>query len=227
MYTIHLKTNAIEAALLIAPKKDIRHYLNGVFITAGPEGGEIVATNGHMLYRHHVRDCTAWGGEHPRLIIPRAAAEAAVKLAKAQKLEIMPLTISDDAIPVHQLGGLQFEPVDGRYPDYFRVIPDSVKYGQVAKCFNTEYLRTMHKALLIGAGYGSGAKAVVNNPMLQFDRPDGGAVDSSVFSIGAGENMGIIMPVRPPKDPDSVLSENAFLSVYNRNGENELKKEVA
>ncbi len=222
MYTINLKTNALEAAALIAPKKDVRYYLNGVFLSAGPEGGEIVATNGHMLYLHRVNDCTAWGGEHPRVIIPLDTIGAAVKIAKAQKMDKIAFTYHDEATPFYMLGGVRFDPVDGRYPDYWRIIPAGLRFAQHAKTFNTEYLRQMHKALLVGAGHGTGAKGLINNPLYQYDK-EKDTEGASVFTIGAAENLGLIMPIRPPKDADGLLMESAFHKILCADGSHNLE----
>lgn len=47
--TITIQTNYLRALMAVAPKKDIRYYLNGVHIETGDFGAIGVATDGHIL----------------------------------------------------------------------------------------------------------------------------------------------------------------------------------
>lgn len=122
---MQVKTNDLKALLLAAGKKDIRYYLNGVHIN----DRHMVASDGHRMH------AIAHGGEwtHGPVTIPREAVELAVK---AKTLE---LTVTGQAV-----GAVTFTPVDGRYPDYLRIIPahgtpveSSERYLDV----NPDYLR--------------------------------------------------------------------------------------
>jgi DNA polymerase-3 subunit beta len=102
-------------------QQDIRYYLNGLLLSV--EGGElrVVATDGHRLAFAR----TSLEAEHPRheVVLPR---KAVLELSKL-------LAESDAAVRIALLGNqvrfdfgqveLYTKVVDGKFPDYGRVIP--------------------------------------------------------------------------------------------------------
>ena len=46
---VEIRIVALKAALLFAPKHDVRAYLCGACIAHGPNGVRLVATDGHRL----------------------------------------------------------------------------------------------------------------------------------------------------------------------------------
>lgn len=127
---MQIKTNDLKAVLLAAGKKDVRYYLNGVHVNSQ----HIVGTDGHRLH------AIAHGGDWPHdpVTIPSDVVELAVK-AKTLELTLTP----------QSLGAISYKPLDGRYPDYQRVLPaptgvvTSERYIDV----NPEYWRDAEKAI--------------------------------------------------------------------------------
>lgn len=132
----------LKALLLVVPKQDIRYYLEGVLVDVRAQDVTLVSTNGTVLLAvPHLDDV-----EGDRLIgqwiIPREALEA-VKPCKAGRsslpiaVEILPgaqtpdperpgVTIgAPDTITITGATTTTTKPIDGRYPDWRRVMPGS------------------------------------------------------------------------------------------------------
>lgn len=116
--------NELKAALLIAPKNDIRFYLNGVRIMRNGDTLRISVTDGHMLADISInllldafRDYRQTIADDTDVIIPRTELDAALKLHK--KNDQVPMIIDDK---VKTVGLVAFEPIDGRFPAIDRVI---------------------------------------------------------------------------------------------------------
>jgi DNA polymerase-3 subunit beta len=134
---MEIKTEHLKAALLAAGKKDIRYYLNGVHVNAK----HIVATDGYRM------NIIAHGGEWPHepVTIPREAVEMAVKL-KLKTVDVTPEAI----------GPIAFKPLDGKFPDYLRVMPSlslGVDQGGVHTQVNPDFLRDAVAAVRLVVGH--------------------------------------------------------------------------
>lgn len=134
---MQIKTEHLKAALLAAGKKDIRYYLNGVRINAK----HIVATDGVRM------NVIAHGGEWPHddVTIPRETVEMAIKL-KLKTLDVTPEAI----------GPIAFKPLDGKFPDYTRVMPAlslGVDQGSVHTQVNPDFLRDAVAAVKLVVGH--------------------------------------------------------------------------
>lgn len=112
---IDLNFKQLKALLLTAGKKDVRYYINGVFLEVRPDFHRLVSTDGSnfgMFHNAVETDCAAFD-----MIIPRKVIEDLPKQTGATvKLE------RHDA-NTYRLGSLLFTPIDGKYPEYRRVIP--------------------------------------------------------------------------------------------------------
>lgn len=116
----------LKALLLVAPKQDIRYYLNGVLVDVRAQDVTLVSTNGYVLLAvPHLDDV-----EGDRLIgqwiIPREALEA-VKPCKAGRSSL-PIAIeikAPDTIIVTGATTASTKPIDGVYPDWRRAVPGS------------------------------------------------------------------------------------------------------
>ena len=134
---MQVKTEHLKAALLAAGKKDIRYYLNCVVINEK----HIVATDGYRM------NVIAHGGEwtHGEVKIPREAVEMAVKL-KLKTVDVTPEAI----------GPIAFKPLDGKFPDYARVMPAlslGVDQGNVSTQVNSDFLRDAVAAVKLVVGH--------------------------------------------------------------------------
>ena len=137
----------VKAALLIAAKKDIRVYLNGVYFDF--PNGRLVATDGHVLL------CAAIDRvDRPAIIVDRDVLEVAVKGKPEGNLSFGPDGLASLKTPC----ALAFHPVDATYPAYERVIPTALSgaSGQ----FNPTILARAQKAL--NTAYGAAVDQLVH-----------------------------------------------------------------
>ena len=135
---ITITTGQVQALLKIAPKKDVRFYLKGALLEVNAKGAWLVATDGQVMLAGLVAGNIEMR-EQGRWIIPRDALEIAAKLKK----DAVTLVVGDRC----SLGGLPFEPVDGIYPDWRRVIGSPCDHrAHDWPQFNPELLCRVHDA---------------------------------------------------------------------------------
>ena len=112
----------LERTQFAMAQQDVRYYLNGLLVEFAGSRVRAVATDGHRLALCD-RDLPSDVGEGGQLIVPRKAVLEVLRLA--QDLD-EPVTLR---MGTHQMEfcfkGLSFvtKLVDGRFPDYERVIP--------------------------------------------------------------------------------------------------------
>ena len=140
IYTI--ATKDLQAVSLAMADKDIRYYLNGVlFELDNAEGYRLVGTDGHRL--HIV--CKRKAQAADSVIMPR---DTVVHIIK-QKTHVFELEIIPGAtrqIKIRTGGGFIIVPeVEGKYPDYRRVMPTKLQQTEVTH-YMPEYLADLAKA---------------------------------------------------------------------------------
>jgi hypothetical protein len=127
---VDLPVKFLSAALAIAPKGDVRHYLNGVLVQQIDDKQlRLVATDGHRLFVAHldpgcVLDWAQGGG----IIIPREELERVVKyIGKAAELRVQ-FGLRHPSMKLLEIAGIgefTVKPTDGPYPDYQRVVDEA------------------------------------------------------------------------------------------------------
>jgi DNA polymerase-3 subunit beta len=186
-----IKTNELKALLLCAGKKDIRYYLNGVHFESSANGMIAAATDGHRLLCINLPIENAPGIKN---LIPRALIEAAVK-TKSVYIEI---TIEGGNVTLASAGqSISGSITDGVFPDYRRVIPNSVT-GIQGNDFNNTYLVDFDK---IGALIEGGKASVLQN----------GPGMSALVRFDNENAIGVIMPLR--HDLHKNLSRPAWIEL--------------
>jgi DNA polymerase-3 subunit beta len=162
---------------VFAAVNDVRYYLNGVFIEPHPvQGVIIVATDGYTLGLIHDPDgwvatpvivggitkqlisaCSANGIEH-RMTVPKLlyiSQHGAVVSGDSQVVsEVNPFAM----LSLHMS---KIELVDGKFPDYRRVINMTRELGAAFPCVNSLYLARLHavaKLLIPNHRYGWGVE---------------------------------------------------------------------
>lgn len=124
----------LKAVMLAAAKKDVRYYLNGVMV----RNGEMAATDGHMMLLIKSESIKS-DGEY---IIDNDTLKMIVTSHKgikgANRVEVI------DSMTTTGSSKIFITPVDGRFPDVNRVIPQETS-GEIAH-FNYEYLLACQKS---------------------------------------------------------------------------------
>ena len=124
----------LKAVMMAAAKKDIRYYLNGVMV----RNGELAATNGHMALLIQSESIKS-DGEY---IIDNDTLKMIVNLYKVVKGDTRIEVV--DSVAITGKSKISITPVDGKFPDINRVIPQEPS-GEIAH-FNYEYLLACQKA---------------------------------------------------------------------------------
>ncbi len=127
---INLPQKALRALLLLVQyamaQQDIRYYLNGMLLVVEDGLLKAVATDGHRLAYANIS--TQQKTERQEVILPRKAVQELVKLLSDTDDEV---TIGIAASQARfELGPvvLVTKVVDGKFPDYTRVIPTANKH---------------------------------------------------------------------------------------------------
>ena len=139
---VSLSTALLAGALEASAKSDVRYYLNGVLVDfVNKHEVVIVGTDGHILFAAK-QETDEHTNEGLQLIIPREVVEAALK-AKSASIELTDDTREGSAM--YFLGNSLFTPVEGRFPEYTRVIPS--KLNGEAGFFDAALLARAHLAV--------------------------------------------------------------------------------
>ncbi len=149
----------LKAAALVASKEQVRYYLNGVAVQAGPRGLYLVATDGHraLAFRQSGDDLP-----EVNIIIP-ADIIAGIKPPKG--VDIVYLTKeSESRWRIDYCGAsISFAPIDGTFPDWRRIVPKETS-GELAQ-FDPAYIGDFAKvAKALGANAKAGVKISHNGP---------------------------------------------------------------
>jgi len=180
---MYINANALRAAVNCSATKDIRHYLNGVYVNFKTEDHATVAgTDGHCLFvcLADTQDMGELLGT--ALIIPNDALKKLDK--RAQSVELS--KIGENA---YRLGDIVFTPVDGTFPDIGRVIPDASTIASreiKPAIYNPDLLVRARKALQ--TYYGTKPTAV-----FQFAQYGD---DCGIMHAGEHVAQVVIMPIR-------------------------------
>lgn len=206
-YLAHVNPKFFAAVQLFAAVRDVRYYLQGVFIDQHHEQGVVlVATNGHHMAVMH--DPEGWC-ERPVIVggIPKSL------IACCKKAGLEPpkhLWIGQDSAVVSSLEASEppdspfcadalhacrISLIDAKYPDWRKVMPRQAKPVDVMPAMNAEYVATVTAA------------AKLLHPSYPATRVFSTGTDCSlVFRICghevADKFVAIIMPVRDFETPE-------------------------
>ena len=177
---ITVKTSALFAALECSAKKDLRYYLQGINIQITKDAvGMVYGTDGHILFAGQLPYVGDYCPPTLNLIIPT---DAVKRLDK--KLEFTELEYDGQN---YLLGGARFVPVDGKFPDIGRVIPQiDHNTEQAPGTYNPDLLVRGRAALSLYLGV---------KPKDAFALIQRGS-DSAVMHAGTNECLVVIMPMR-------------------------------
>ena len=141
MITVTVPVSHLKALRLHAAEKDVRYYLQGIYFDL--PNGKLAATDGHRMML--VGTKTGAGD----FIAPNEFIDNIIKACKGRNApESVEITFDSGTLSCEVLGAtFKAVPVDGKFPDYQRVIPSSLS-GEVS-FINSEYLYDAAKALAL------------------------------------------------------------------------------
>lgn len=194
-----LKT-LLEHTHFAMAQQDVRYYLNGLLLEAVPGRIRTVATDGHRLALSEI-DYDGELDAEMQVIIPRKAVlELNRLLSHSDKVVV--LEASNSHIQIH-LGNTSFTSklIDGRYPDYNRVLPSGDNYELTA---DKEQLRhaLARAAILSNEKYrGITFKVSENTVQLKAHNPEQDEAEEEIEvqyngpAINVGFNVGYLIDV--------------------------------
>jgi DNA polymerase-3 subunit beta len=179
-----INIEALRALLPLAAKKDVRYYLNGVFVDFQRDKTIYVATNGAVLglYTETVENENIFDIAVPVDVVKQLKPKPGT--AKWGDLTFDPVSNTARIINPGAGQDFGFTPLDGKYPDYTKVIPTETS-GEVAQ-FDAELLYLFAQVnKSFGAKYPGRIKIDHNG--------NAGAL----VHLSREEFTGVIMPFRP------------------------------
>jgi DNA polymerase-3 subunit beta len=153
MTHLMVDVSTLRAALTHSADADVRYYLNGVYFDL--TSGHVVATDGSRMYAAHLGE-----GHWSRgmaFIVPNDVITLALK---GHSRYLPQIDVShDDRTGAVTVGTVSGKAIDGRFPDWRRVVPrgDGDANGEWTPV-DPEYLTDAMRALDITAG-GSGKRS--------------------------------------------------------------------
>jgi DNA polymerase-3 subunit beta len=199
---LQLPRASLRAALHLAPKNDLRYYLNGALLEVRPNDCRIVATNGCALACFLVAE-EGHGGpcsENASFILPRNVLQT---IASKSILPVVFESLADGRCQIDDLGAVQiFKPLDGQFPDYRRVIPPHARVDPRPSQFDVGYLAAFAKvAKELGVKHPESSIRVAHGTFTEHrSEEDGGPVTHDGAALigieGRPEFIGVLMPLR-------------------------------
>lgn len=178
---VNLKT--LQAlAKHIAPKTEIRYYLNAVQFEVTDAGRFYVATDGHKLVA--IREARQDGDINGEYLIPRDVI-LGIKLSKRPAIDTAEFNQESGKASITYCGTeTRFGLVDGKFPDWRRVIPSKTS-GEIAQ-FNPDYMTAIRDcaAAAVGIGKYSGLTMLHNGN------------SAGLYQCNDVNFIGVIMPLR-------------------------------
>jgi len=169
-------------AKYIAPKNEIRFYLVGVLLEITDAGRFYVSTDGHKLVV--IREARQETDDNGQWIIPRDVI-LGIKLSKRPVINTAEFNQENGKASLTYCGTeTRFGLVDGKFPDWRRVVPTNVS-GEVAQ-FNPDYLVAIRDCAVatVGVGKYSGLSLLHNGN------------SASLYQADSHDFIGVIMPLR-------------------------------
>lgn len=170
-----VSSSAIKSALMCASKRDIRRYLEGVYVEKRGDHITIVGADGYVMFV--CREKAFPSDPDFAVIIPNADASAGITKNKSVCVDVEPM--HDD---IWSIGGHLFRPTEGRFPDYRKVIPTGEPSGEIGH-FDPEKLLKAFKAVSSHSG---------SSPVLQMNGRGPG-----IYASSNQECMALVMPLAP------------------------------
>ena len=184
-----IRTSTIKAAIHCAAVSDVRYYLNGALVEF--KHGDvphinIVSTDGHRLtaFREPLEYAAEPQTADYEFIIPLDV------LKQAAKAKTPRVVLESTPEGRYMLNNVVFAPIDGKFPDYRRVLPTTFT-GEAAQ-YQPEYLLDAKNAL-------RDFYQVKKNDLCVVKLEQNGTGGAAVH-CGKSDAVVVIMPVRPGKE---------------------------
>ena len=196
---------AIDRTSFAMAQQDVRYYLNGMLFEVATDGLRTVATDGHRLATCRV--AISGPDEARQIILPRKGVLELAKLLTSDSEVSVTLAFSANHLRAHTENfSFTSKLVDGKFPDYTRVIP---KNGTNVLIANRQELRQVfaRTAILSNEKY-RGVRLMLNTDLLQVfaNNPEQEEAEESVGVNYRGASLEMGFNVSYLQDVMSVIS---------------------
>jgi DNA polymerase-3 subunit beta len=181
--TITISVSQARGLILASAKQDVRYYLNGSLFDF--ENGRAVSTDGHCLLAINVQ-ADFVDPAYSTAIARRDDLETIAKLGKVD--DIITVTYDERGITYERDGRatLTALAIDGRFPEYARVIPD--KWSNEQALYDPELVARASKAL----------KLALDSKDAKPELAQNGKAAALITVCGMGDKaIAVVMPWRP------------------------------
>ena len=200
----------LEKTQFCMAQQDVRYYLNGLLFDLSGKQLRAVATDGHRM-AVAVIALSNPAKKEQQLIVPRKGVQEIVRFLEDDDAKEVQLQLNANHLRIN-LNGLTFtcKLIDGRYPDYTKVIPESQRtrlrlkretlrgtLGRVAILSNEKY-----RGVRLGLKSGS-MKLVAHNPEHE-EAQEEIPIDYKGEEIEIGFNANYIMDAIGALDSDEI-----------------------
>lgn len=167
--------NAITSTSFCMADNDVRHYLNGMHIKSVDGGIDVVATDGHRLAKSFV-SCDSC--DISIIIAKHSVSQVAAVLQSSSDAELLVdphflLVTTEDRKVYTKL-------IDGRFPDYTRVIPDDSPLS--CEVYVGEFIAAVKQVLPVSNDKTKGILAKITPNDIQMSAKNGNGEEGTAES---------------------------------------------
>ena len=180
----------LENTQFAMAQQDVRYYLNGLMLEISSGNLKAVATDGHRLAFDET-DVETSSNEDRQIIIPRKGVTELIRLLQSSQNEAN-IRVSKNHIQVTS-GKLSFTSklIDGKFPDYQRVIPELSETIIVAD--REELKNSLARVSILSNEKYRGVKMIFSNDSLRVlaHNPEKEEAEEEVSIVYQGDEMEI------------------------------------
>ena len=191
---------AVEGVRRFQASHDVRYYLNGIKMERRPGRLRLVATNGHALALAEAP--AKWSEEEAGdTLIPCEAMRMVAKMLSEEEGDEVGWEIASGRVEVSGAAGtLQCRPIDGRYPDYEKVLPAAEAAVGRIEVETAALAAGIAQVRAVAAGEGTDGRVELR-----------AAEDGLWLESASGEEGGrIFIEAAPSGDPPEVVACNGL-----------------
>ncbi|SHJ04972.1 DNA polymerase III subunit beta [Wenxinia saemankumensis] len=208
--------------------EETRYYLNGVYLhVADGEDGRVlraVATDGHRLARIDA-DLPNEAATMPGVIVPRKTVNELRKLLDDDEAQIA-VSVSETKIRFATPAiTLTSKVIDGTFPDYSRVIPQSNPKRMEVDA--TEFARAVDRVATVSSERSRAVKLSLDEDrlVLSVNAPDSGAAEEELAVAYADEKLEIGFNAKYLQEIASQVDRENAVFLFNSSGDPTLMRE--
>ena len=200
----------IERTQFAMAQQDVRYYLNGMLLEINSKRIRTVTTDGHRLAMSEIVRDTGFT-EAAQIIIPRKAVLELGRLLEAGEEEVTLIIAAGQLQADLDMVRLTTKLIDGRFPDYERVIPDSGDKRLQAKCDSVK--RALGRAAILSNEKFRGVRLQLESGklVLQTHNPEHDEAEDDLEVEYSGSPMEIGFNVNYLLDALGALSGDEFV----------------